>query len=371
MAVKMKDIAERAGVSGAAVSLALRGSNRVSEAKRGEIARIAEELGFRPNLLAQGLVKGKTRTVGLLTTSFLLEVVAAKVLVLDRMFTEAGYRLLTSFLHFSQEETDVAVVSQTVDEMIRRGVDGVLVYGPHTPALLEALGKVRVPIVFFDMEIGAPCKHILLDRSAGVKEGVDHLFELGHREIYLLRTEWARERVPDKRVAGFRQAMTEHGFIDAAERVIFLTEPDKADEMGRNVFDMEKVHQSLKRFLLSHPNCTAIMASCDELAECMLTCMHRMGLSVPRDISLTGFNNISSTGRTYPALTTVAQPADEIGRSAVGMILKSINNNDVFTPEQVVVPTRLIVRESTGPARSCRQQFAAAKDGRGVEVSDV
>jgi DNA-binding LacI/PurR family transcriptional regulator len=362
MAVKMKDIAERAGVSSAAVSLALRDSNRVSEAKRGEIARIAAELGFKPNLLAQALVKGKTRTIGLLTTSFLLEVVAAKVLVLDRMFANAGYRLLTSFLHFQKEEADVEVVSEAIDEMIRRGVDGLLVYGPHRPGLLEALGKVRVPIVFFDVELGVPCKHILLDRSAGCKECVEHLCELGHREIYLLRTEWCREWIPDRRVAGYRQAMSAHG-LDGDHRVVFLTEPDKADEMGRNVFDMDKVHHSLKQFLLSHPDCTAIMASSDELAECMLTCLHRMGLSVPRDISLTGFNNISSTGRTYPALTTIAQPADEIGRSAVAMILKSIESNDILTPEQVVVPTRLIIRESTGPARRGQLRLAT----KGVE----
>lgn len=300
-------------------------------------------MGYRPNLLARGLSKGKTHTIGFLLSSPFMDVTAAQMRLLDQFVNESGYRL-----YICHTSRDLDQMVERANELISRGVDGLIMRGGFSAGDGVKL-NLSVPTVFLEGKVPFPCKRVFKDGSVGVKQAMDYLYALGHRGIYMFQPEWDNWRA-DLRFKGFCQSIEDHGLGDPEEKLLVLTGLDTTDEDGHHFYNTDRACSYMEEFLKDHPDCTAIFCSNDKLAIAILSVLNGMGIKVPHDISVVGFDNIPASRFTQPLLSTVAQPIAKITRTAVDMLMDSIeNNND--EPREITVPTEFIPRQSTATAK--------------------
>lgn len=354
MAVSMKDIALKAGISDAAVSMALRDHPDISLTRRKQIKELSRKMGYRPNLLARGLRKGKTQTIGFLTGSPTLEMVSAMTAKLDNFADDVEYGVYT--VH---TEGDLDATVKRANDLIARGVDGLIIRGsfPHVPPdTLKTSLNFPVPTVLVSLDISIPfaCRQVCEDGTVGVKQAVDYLYKLGHRQIYMLRSDW-KGWEKDLRFAKFSETVKSYGLSDPEKRIYKICESGHINRDGYRVLDMDRIYLNTKEFLKSHPDCTAMLCSADNLALLVFSTLTSLGIKVPEDISIVGFDNLPATLYTRPSMSTIARPIEKIMRAAFDMLLDSIekNNNE---PEEIVVPTEFIPRQSIGPVRTTNDE---------------
>ena len=326
------DVARRAGVSASTVSRSLRGSSKVSEHTRERVLRAAAELHYVPSPAASRLASGRTHAVGVIvpfaTRWFFSEVLTG----VEGALREEGYDLLLYNVGDAAGRTRFFATMP-----LRRRVDAVLaVASSLDSAEQDALRSLRVPLAV----VGGPVpgfSRVGVDDRAGAVMAVRHLVLLGHRDIVMIsgapddpvgRTTTAARR------AGFEAVLAEAG-IGGADRVI-------AEPWGVSG-GMRAVEQLLARRTLP----TAIFAESDEMALGALQVLRRAGLDVPGRVSLVGFDDHEMA----PAgdLTTIAQPARRQGELAAGWLLSVLAGREQDGPVELVLPTRLVVRGTTGP----------------------
>ncbi len=343
MTVTTITIAKLANTTHATVSRALRDDPSISPETRKRIKKLAQQLGYQPNLLARGLVKGKTHTVGLLMSSYQLETGATKVVVLDELASKKGYKLFVSYTKGELKRT-----VDSANELIARGVDGLLIYGSYLetpPAKVKEMFDCKVPVVFFDTEKKFPCKQVVQDKSEGVIQAVYHLHQLGHKEIYMLFAHWASWE-KDTRFKGFVRAMKKFGYHNPQNRILPITYSGSISEDGKQIYDYDDIIKNIKEFLQTHPNCTAVICGNDIVAMNLINAAWDLGLKVPDDLSVVGFDDLSTSRYTHPPLTTVAQPIGKIVSAAWDLLLDAIENENT-EPKKIVIPSELVIRKST------------------------
>lgn len=351
MAVTVYDIADKLSTSHSTVSRALRDDPRVAVDTRKRVKMLAQKMGYRPNLLARGLTKGKTHTIGFLAGSSLLEVVSAEMKLLDELSSKAGYELYISHTSGSLEQT-----VKKINEFVARGSDGLIIRGSFRKIPVEQLRakmNLSIPTVFVDKKTPFACRNVTKDGSVGVRHAVEHLYKLGHRGIYMLHSNWGGWET-DSRFTGFNQVISDLGLDDGRQRQIGICETSRFNEDGRREFDRNEIAANMGQFLEATPDCTAIMCSSDALALVILSTLAGMGKNVPGDISLVGFDNISAAEYSNPTLSTVAQPIGKMVSAAFEMLMDGIDNGN-NEPKQLVIPTKFIPRQSTGERRTTRE----------------
>ncbi len=339
MAVTLKDIATKAGVSQAAVSIALGSSGRIAEATRERILKIAQDLGYRPNLLVQGIQTGRTQTIGLLMK-----------------FTSGYEAKLFEGIYAGLSARNYAPIVMCPDEngkeleqvhaLLDRRVDGVLIR-PVADALWEdhliQIQQRGVPIVALDTEIQAADPHIDFvgtDDHHGAQVLAEHLLELGHRRFGVV----SRGVFPDPLFARAQ------AFIETVGAA-----PDTTCEERTAGWRDGRYEDNAARALLGMNNRpTAIFGTTDDLADIVAQVAADRGLSIPQDFSLVGFSDTVDLRQVRPVLTTVRQSAFEIARKAATLLLDRINEK--HTPgtqrkprESILYDPELIVRETTAP----------------------
>ncbi len=332
MGVSIKDIAKAAGVSHTTVSRALRDDPRISEQTRNLVHRLATEMGYSPSAIARGLATGKTNTVGMVVTTISDPFVAPIVQGTERKAMEAGYSLL-----LSQSGADPERELAAVRLLRERRVDGVIVTASRVGELYTPLlSDLRVPIVLINNQKGGEYLHsIYVNDFAGARMAVEHLIGLGHRDIaYVACPE--RERSNRNRMSGYRAALESSGLPLNEELIVQLS--GKAD-MDRGAAVAEK-------FLSLDERPTALFCYNDVTAIGALQALHEGGVRVPEDISIVGFDDVPISSVVCPALTTVAQPKEEMGVKAMEMLLALIEGEE---RENIVVQPKLVIRESTAP----------------------
>ncbi len=330
MGVSIKDIAKAAGVSHTTVSRALRDDPRISEQTRNLVHRLATEMGYSPSAIARGLATGKTNTVGMVVTTISDPFVAPIAQGTERKAMEAGYSLI-----LSQSGADPDRELAAVRLLRERRVDGVIVTASRVGELYTPLlSELKVPIVLINNQKGGGYLHsIYVDDFAGAKMAVGLLIDLGHRDIaYIACPE--RERSNRNRMNGYKAALESRG-ISVNERLILQLEGK--DDMARGAAAVEEI-------LSLDERPTALFCYNDMTAIGALQALHESGVRVPEDISIVGFDDVPISSVVCPALTTVAQPKEEMGVKAMEMLLALIEGEE---RENVVVKPRLVVRSST------------------------
>jgi DNA-binding LacI/PurR family transcriptional regulator len=331
------EVAERAGVSRGTVSKVLSGAYYASARTREKVERAAEELGYRPNLAARALSKGRTYVLGLLIPYDPDQLFAdPHVLDIIRGVEAAAnahdYNVLLSTAH---RPNDPASAYSRV--LRSRYVDGMIVIeGPSMEAIAEQLQQQPSPWVVSGYGVAgsdAPCVHA--DDPAITADLIEHLIRLGHRRIGVIGAE-QRLGAFDRRMRGFHHALHAHGLYADPELIA-------AGDMS-----VESGYRAAAQLLERSERPTAIWALNDRMALGAIQYAREHGLRVPEDLSVAGFDDIPAAALSMPQLTTIRLPSYREGHEATDLLFQMMDGLDV--PREVLVPTDVIIRESTGPA---------------------
>lgn len=326
------DVAERAGVSKSLVSLVMRGSPRVSEARRKAVLEAAEALGYRPNAVARSLVRKRSGVFGCVISDLHNPFFADVADGIEEGATVHGYRALLSsgFLDASRE-------AAAIETLLQLRVDGLLMIGTLTSMKDLERAAASVPIVVVAAAMRSEIvDSVANDDVAGAAAVVDHLVELGHRRIAHIHGGNAAAARARRR--GYERAMTRAGIEEHIESV-------------RGAFTEAGGREAMAQILdRRNRRPTAVFVANDYAALGTLAAIADAGLDVPGDISIAGYDNISIVRSRTVSLTTVEQPSAAMGQMAVEMLLERLNDERT-TARHVVMPPQLVVRTSTGPPK--------------------
>jgi DNA-binding LacI/PurR family transcriptional regulator len=327
--VTTHDVARRAGVSQATVSLVLSGNPRarVAPATRERVLEAAEALGYRPNILARGLVRGKSYAIGVvvpdLTNPFYLDVVTGA----QRVAGEAGYAILPGD---TRESTPI----RHLEALRARQVDGVIIDGVGAAALPhDALSDLKVVVVD---EPSERWPGVASDALAAGRLAAEHLVGLGHRRVAFIG--------PATNVHGFR--MRERGFFQAL-RGAGIGLPH---EWLRRTPPTVSGGLAAMKALLAANRPTAVFCANDLIAMGALKAALKAGVDVPRELSIIGCDDIEMASVVTPELTTVAIPARELGARAARLLIRQLDGHEVSAKPGKPLPVRLVRRATTAQA---------------------
>lgn len=327
--VTIFDVAEDAGVSTATVSRVANGHPHIREDTRVRVLEAMERLGYVANLRARGLAGGKTNMIGLLVDDLESSYIAQVVRGVDGAVAERGHEMVVSTMHHRSERT-----TRSVGQLFNGLVDGliVLLAAGFAPYMHEVETR-GFPIVMIDYEPTPGVPVVKAANEMGTKAAVEHLLELGHRRIGFITGELdvasARER------------------LDAYRRTLVANDiPVDETLIREGDFLIESGDRATEELLDLSEAPTAIVASSDTEAYGAIHAIRRRGLSIPRDISLVGFDDVPETSYLTPALTTVRQPMRDMGQIAAESLMDLISDPERI-PTTVELPTELIVRGTT------------------------
>ena len=339
---RIADVAREAGVSKTAVSFAFNNPGRLASGTAARIRDVADSLGYRPHPVARLLTQPNTMTLGVLTPQALAVVLSNPFFALFTEGVAAAAEDLGYELHFiSPLHGSLALA------MGRAAVDGVVAIGlsgDHPE--VEQIRATGLPMVTVDSDDLPEHPSVVVDDEAGARAAAEHLIGLGHRDILIVAVEGpaisdgesVRAGVSGRRLRGYRTAFREAGVPLPADRI----EAARASIEGGSTAFRNAWARGLRP--------TAVLAMSDAIAIGAMRAARELGLSVPADLSVVGFDDIDLAAHVDPALTTVHQPIREKGATAVRLLMDEIRADIGSEPAHLRLATRLVARASTGPA---------------------
>lgn len=350
--VTLVDVAKRAGVSRATASLVLRNSPMVADKTRDRVRAAMEELGYVYNRGAANLRAGRTHTVGLLVCDINNPFFAEMTAGVDAALSEAGWVAFMANSAESPERQD-----QFLQRMREHNVDGVIVCpaAGTSPDLPERLRRWELPCVQALRFVSRDGDYAGVDYEFGIEQVASHLIRLGHRRIALAGGD-RMHSATQARYRGFKAALERNGLDGSLIVRSPLTRRGGIDAINA---------------LLDRPDPpTAVVCFNDVVAFGVMLGLEARGLRAGRDIAVTGFDDVPDACLSRPPLTTVATSAYHVGEEAARLLLRRLADPQ-HTPEQVILPTRLVVRESCGakaaasgespaPTKQAQEKQAAA-----------
>lgn len=332
--VRLIDVAERAKVSRAAVARVLIGTGagriRVSDEKAALIKRLAQEMGFQPDNPAQMLAGKKSKIIGILIDSYAPQVRFKILSVAEEILARKGFRIMIGQTHDNYDN-----FKSYITDFASRRVDGIICFAHEYPDfdISGDFDSFR-NVVFVGKPRLEQTNFVEYDIKAGVEKLVDHLVASGRRKIgyFMLNSGSLANK---QRMAGYLQALAKHD-IAFEEKLIFNGPhfPDKDDYMAA------------VDYLVKQQQVDAVIANNDIWAANFIKYSKKCGIKVPRDVAVTGFDNIDIAEISDPELTTIDPECALQGRALAEMMIDMILKKTSDTPRQVVIEPRLIVRES-------------------------
>ncbi|MBE8989687.1 LacI family DNA-binding transcriptional regulator [Nostoc sp. LEGE 12450] len=332
--ISIEDIARRAGVSHSTVSRALRDNALISPKVREEIKQLAQEMNYVPNAIAQSLQNKRTNTIGVVVTSIADPFFAEVVDGIEQIARPAGLSVLLSASHRDLEQEMAAI-----DTFHRRRVDGILVADSRiSKQHIKQLTQIAVPTVLINGQTEDQCEifhSVAIDDRLGARLATEHLISLGHTAIGYLGVS-DRSRSNRQRLEGYQIALAEAGLPQNPDWVAI------SDEYDTRISDVATGQNMLSKLLTAEV--TGIFCYNDMVAVGALLACQELGILVPRNLSLVGFDGIALGSYVTPTLTTVSQPMLEIGGYAMQMLIDLLADKAV---ENRVLSPFLIERGSS------------------------
>ena len=326
--VTATEVARKAGVSQPTVSLVLsRNPNaRVAPATRARVLKIAQELGYRPNRLAQGLVRRRSYALGVIAPGFDNPVYAAVISGAEKVAAQAGYAVLLC-------EAKGSEVVQHLEALRDRQIDGVIIAGIAASTLpAAALDGLNVVLV------NQPSEKFSTVGSDSLKAGTiaaEHLLALGHRRLAFLG--------PADAIPAFR--LRERGFFQALRGAGV---PLSSELIQRAAATVAGGLAGMRALLALSERPTAVFCANDLMALGAHKACSVAGVGLPRDLSLLGCDDIEMAQLVTPELSTIAVPARELGARAVRLLLKQIDADGALPPASQLLAVKLVARGTTG-----------------------
>ena len=326
----LHDVAQRARVSPMTASRVVNGSPHVSPALRARVERAIAETGYMPNTVARNLRSRRSDTIALLLPDMTNPFFTTLANGVETAARTAGISMILANSDERAEEE-----ARLVTVLLQRQVDGLLVVpaddGSTTVRLCREQGIH--PVIVDRRPVGSGADVVRADSEGGAHELGRLLLGLGHRRIAILT---GPESVPTAmdRVAGFRRAMA--GDTDLPEPVVI-----------HGAFRIESGREMAMAAMRRTPRPSAVFAANNFIAIGVLHALDELGLRVPEDIAVVGFDDLPEAMVTFPFLTVVAQPAFAMGGRAVTVLLERLANPGA-PAQEVVFPTELVIRRSSG-----------------------
>jgi LacI family transcriptional regulator len=332
---KLADVARLARVSTATVSRALTQPDKVKAATAARIREVVQALGYVAHGAARALASRRTHTIGAVIPTLDNAIFANTAHALQKTLDDAGYTLL-----LASHEFDAGVEARLTRALIERGVDGLVLHGTtHHPSVFQMIGMHQIPYVLtwaLDAAGRHPC--VGFDNRAAAVRITRYLLDLGHREFAMISGITTGNERAAERLEGVRQALTARGIALAPGRVV------------EKPYTLTAGREGLREVMRGSPRPTAVVCGNDVLAIGALAECHAQGLAVPRDVSVTGFDDLEMAAVVTPALTTVQFPTADLGTLAGRHLLARLGGRPVETRTEL--PVELVVRASaSAPSR--------------------
>jgi len=325
----MDDVAREAGVSRALVSLVMRASPRVGDARRRAVLRAVDELGYRPNVLARNLASRCTHTIGVMVNDLHNPFFAEMLDGMEAFASDHGYRLLlnSGWRRPSSERA-------AVETLLEFRTDGIVLASPRLETKAIVRAAESVPVVVLGRALRSPhVDTVNSDEEAGACLVVDHLHRLGHVDI--THFDGGAGAGASARRTGYVRAMRAIG----AEGHIRVVEGDFTEVSGALAANQ----------ILEWPDRpTAVFAANDLMAAGALDRMEECGLRIPDDISIVGYDNTALAAMQHLSLSTINQPRKKMGLLAIEVLLERIEDHRTQV-RRLVLPPQLVARGSSAP----------------------
>jgi DNA-binding LacI/PurR family transcriptional regulator len=325
----MADVAKLAGVSHQTVSRVINDSTHVRPETRRRVLAAMRQLDYRPNPAARALVTGRSRTLGVVSFDTTLYGPASTLFAIEQAAHAAGYFITI----VSLQALDRVSVLDAVERLRVQGVDGILVISPQERAA-EALVNLPadVPLVAVEAGPAGAVPVVAVDQFGGAQSATQLLLDLGHRAVWHIAG--PRDFLEaQQRVEGWRAAVGAAGAV-APPVLTGDWSPRSGYQLGERLAD--------------DPSVTAVFVANDQMALGLLRALHERDRRIPESISVVGFDDIPEAQYFTPPLTTVRQDFGEMGRSALRLLLDTMQGAGTAAARLTVAP-ELVVRRSTGP----------------------
>lgn len=329
----LKDVAERAGVTAAAVSYAISGKQPISEETKKRIMKAIEELDYVPNLNARGLSMRDSKLIGVVVpqtepgdrlmfqNSFYGEILGS----IEFYARQKGYHILTSATDANESYLTLAQ---------KRNLDGIIIIGMYPDDFYKEMKKTSIPIVLIDSYCNDHYYHnIHIDDAYGSYLSTSYMLQKGHKHVAFFSGQIKENGVMKKRLLGYTQALEEYGI------------PYRKEYVFEGQIDYTSGIELADRLVESNYPVTGIVAAADVLAIGAMKGFYEKGRMVPEEYSIIGFDDIEVASYVTPGLTTIKQQISLKGQRAVELLLKHINDPKLPKQEEVL-PLELIERGS-------------------------
>ena len=331
MVVRIKDIAKDLGVSTMTVSKALRNQFDISEETRKRVLKRAEELGYKPNLVARGLVTRRTYMIGMVIPDLLHSFFAETVKAAAKRIKSHGYHVVI----VDSEENANSEMAQ-IGTLLAHNVDGLIIASAQSDGrwLHQTLGKNQIPYVLIDRALsGTKAQYVGVDDVEIGAIATWHLIEQGCRRIAHIRGPAISNA--KGREQGYRRAMADH---DLEVLPGYVTAGQHQDTTG---------HEAMVQLLSLRSRPDGVFCYNDQVASGAITAIVEAGLKVPGDIAVIGAGNVHYSSHLRVPLSTIDQRSSVIGETAGEMLAQSMESKTAARPKRVLITPRLIARESS------------------------
>lgn len=331
----MKEVAERAGVAMSSVSRVLSNHPDVSERMRETVMAAVEDLGYVPDMLAQGLRRQKTFSIGFVASEIANPVLAEAITGAESRLRASSYTML-----LTNSEGDEELDPVHVRLLEQRRVDGLLLSltNEHNPETVDVLRRTELPMVLIDRELpeGVVARRAMFDHRAGMVAAAEHLLELGHRHVGFI-------------IAG--PPGPAHARRDAIEET--LRAANARCDTYTGPFSIEYGVRATREILQRRPQPTAIVAGGNLLMHGSLRALREAGVRVGEELSFVGCDDVAVAEFHNPPIAVVRRDTRRIGEIAAEMILGELDEPGAEPPtDSVVLPTEFVPRPSCAPAPS-------------------
>jgi DNA-binding LacI/PurR family transcriptional regulator len=335
--ITIKDVAHAAGVSTQTVSRVLNSRPDVSRETRVRVQQVIAKLGYAPNAFARNLSRGRSNTLGVVGFGLVYFGSSSTLTGIENKANELGFSLTLSLI----DRVDPSRVDQIVYDLVSKRVEGIIWAVPgdvnYFEWLADKFSNVQTPHVFINKRSNKSDHVAALDNRLGGRLAAEHLIEGGYQRIGIItgpRHWWeARERL-----AGWRESVTAQGYTAIDELIVEGDWNPSSGDIG--------LHTLLDR----DPDIDAVFVSNDQMSLGALRAARRLGLSVPEDLGIVGFDDIPEAAYFYPSLTTVRQNTHKLGALAVEKVnelIQAQQGGEIVEPGITWVKPRLIVRKSS------------------------
>ncbi|PLR82920.1 LacI family transcriptional regulator [Bacillus canaveralius] len=330
MEYTIKDVAKKANVSIATVSRIVNNQTGFSEKTKRKVLDVIEELGYQPNAVARGLINKRTHTIGVLFPKFSGMLVTEFLSGIEKAANEQGSSVIVCHTESNGEKT-----MKYLQLLNEKRIDGII----FTSEVLkdeyyQYIKKMKVPMVLLSTESYVyPVPYVKVNDRHAAYTATQYLIQKGHKKIAMISGNKDDIIAGKPRIDGYINAMTDNGLPVNDKYII-----------NSKSFAFQDGVEGLEALMRQAPGVTAVFAASDEIAIGALSKAYQLGIKVPDDLSIIGYDNLSIAEMSAPPLTSVAQPLAEMGEMATKMLFEMMETGQ--SVESRIMPHQIIERNS-------------------------